>query len=448
MDFLSLKAGLRQELKLTPQILQSMEVLQMSSQELREYLARVTEENPVLDAEEPVPPPPAYEAPRQNAGGTDAGNSGAAGSREERRQMEPGRLDSGLESLSAFLCDQLERRRLPGPLLALAKYLVGLLNEDGYLAEEDLEGLAELRIPPDLIARALDAVHSLEPAGVGARNLSECLLLQLERKTDAPPFAAAIAARFLPELGRKHYGPIARELGLTVEEIQLAERVISALEPRPGRAFQAAEPVAYVRPDVFIVEEDGELRVVLNEYELPRISINAYYTRLLRDADEQETRDYLREKLRQARWLLNCLERRGSTLRLCAEEILAVQRTFFTGETTELSPMGLSTLADKLGLHPSTVSRAVRGKYLQCRQGTYPLRCFFSRAVGEQGVSRQAVKQKLLRLVKAEDPAHPLSDQALCELLSGDGVEVARRTVAKYRMELGIGASGARKRRP
>ena len=148
--------------------------------------------------------------------------------------------------------------------------------------------------------------------------------------------------------------------------------------------------------------------------------------------------------MQQAKWLLNSLERRGSTLRRCADAILEAQRPFFTGETTELAPMGLSSLADALELHPSTVSRATRGKYLQCRQGTYPLRYFFSRAVGG-GPSRQAIKQKLLVLVRNEDPRHPLSDQALCQLLSSGGVAIARRTVAKYRMELGIGSSTVRK---
>ena len=203
----------------------------------------------------------------------------------------------------------------------------------------------------------------------------------------------------------------------------------------------------YVRPDVFIVELDGELRAVLNEYYLPQISVSDYYVRLLRESDEPETRDYLRQKLQQAKWLLNSLERRGGTLRRCANAILEAQRPFFTGQTTALAPMSLSTLADTLGLHPSTISRAVRGKYLQCRQGTYPLRYFFSRAVTEQGPSRQAVQQKLLALLASEDPCHPLSDQRLCRLLAEDGMEVARRTVAKYRMELGVGSSAARKHR-
>ena len=447
MGLISLKTDLRQELKLTPQLLQSMEVLQMNAQELLEYLNRVTEENPVLEQEDSADLRHSYEELRQKASWLDGGVYGATFTHDDAAFPERGAVDKETESLSSFLCDQLERKRLPKPLLALAKYMAELVDEDGYLAPEDLDGLTELKIPLSLISEALETLQSLDPAGVGARSLSECLLLQLARQEHVSPAVMDITARFLPELGKKHYGPICRELGLTMEEVRAAEKVISGLDPHPGRAFQPAEPTVYVRPDVFIVELDGELRAVLNEEYLPQISVSDYYVRLLRESDEPETRDYLRQKLQQAKWLLNSLERRGGTLRRCADAILEAQRPFFTGQTTALAPMSLSTLADTLGLHPSTISRAVRGKYLQCRQGTYPLRYFFSRAVTEQGPSRQAVQQKLLALLASEDPCHPLSDQRLCRLLAEDGMEVARRTVAKYRMELGVGSSAARKHR-
>lgn len=188
------------------------------------------------------------------------------------------------------------------------------------------------------------------------------------------------------------------------------------------------------------------MRVILNEYYLPRVSVNDYYVRLMKESDEKETRDYLRQKLQQAKWLLGSLERRGGTLRRCAEAILEAQRPFFAGDTAALAPMTLSSLAERLELHTSTVSRAVRGKYLQCRQGTYPLRYFFSLPVSGGDASRQAVKHALLLLVRDEDPGRPLSDQRLCALLEAEGICVARRTVAKYRMELGIGSSAARKK--
>lgn len=446
MSLVSLKTELRQDLKLTPQLLQSMEILQMNSQELLEYLNKVSEENPLVEQEDSPSLRSAYEELRQKASWIDGGLHGGTFAHEDSYVPERGAADREMESLTAFLCDQLDRRHLPKPLLALSRYIAELVDEDGWLTQEDLDGLLDLKIPQALIDQALAAVQSLDPAGVGARDLSECLLLQLARQDHVCPAVMDIVTRFLPELSRKHYGPISRELGLTVEEIQAAEKVISSLEPHPGRAFQPAEPTVYVRPDIFIVELDGEWKVMLNEYYLPRVSISDYYARLLKESDEKETKEYLQQKMQQAKWLLNSLERRGSTLRSCAEAILNAQRAFFSGVTAELAPMSLSSLAEALGVHPSTVSRATKGKFLQCRQGIYPLRYFFSRAVGQQGPSQQAVKRKLLELVRDEDPSHPLSDQRLCQLLSVQGIQVARRTVAKYRLELGLRSSTARKR--
>ena len=444
MSLVQLKTELRQELKLTPQLMQSMEVLQMTSQELLEYLSRQAEENPLLDQADP--PERAYAELRRQAGWIDGGvRERASFAHDGEAPTVAGAVDSRLESLSAFLRDQIHRLRLAKPLAALCDYLAELVDEDGYLSQEDLDGLTAMKIPQALTDQALDILQSLDPPGVGARSLSECLLLQLSRQASPDPLAMDLAARFLPELGRKRYPAIARKLGVTAEAVRAAEKAVAALEPHPGRAFQPPEPPAYVRPDVFVAELDGEWKVILNEYYLPRVSVNDYYLRLLKSSDDQETRDYLRQKLQQAKWLLSSLERRGGTLRRCAEAVLEAQRPFFTGQTGALAPMTLSALAEGLELHPSTVSRAVRGKYLQCRQGTYPLRYFFSLPVSG-GVSRQAAKQTLLALVREEDPRRPYSDQDLCRLLAERGVQVARRTVTKYRLELGVGSSAARRK--
>ena len=442
MSLIRLSTELRQELKLTPQLLQSMELLQMNSQELLDYLNQVSEENPLVEQSDLSELHRAYDALRQKVhwinGGLPEDGRGA--------MPERGAADRETESLAAFLRDQLERRRLSKPLLALTVYLAELLDDDGRLNQEDLDGVAALKIPQPLLRQALETLQSLEPAGVGARSLSECLLLQLARKRDVSPLDMEIVRRFLPDLGKKHYGLIARELSVSADEVRAAEKRISALDPCPGRSFQAPEPTLYIRPDVFIAELDGKLQVILNDFYLPRVSISTYYARLLKESDEPETRAYLREKMQQARWLLNSLERRGNTLRQCAEAILEAQYPFFTGQSTELSPMTMAALAERLGLHPSTISRATREKYLQCRQGTYPLRYFFSRALGEQGPSQQTVKLRLLELIRQEDRAHPYSDQRLAELLEQQGIAIARRTVAKYRTELRLGSAAARRR--
>lgn len=443
MSSLTLLPVLQQELRLTPQQLQSMEILQMNSQELLEHLNQAYEDNPVIEKEDPSDLQAAYNALRQKASWIDGGPTGASFTHESQDLPEQGAYDREPDSLAFFLKDQLERLRLPKPREALAKYLADLVDEDGYLPEEELEGLRGMQLPADLLTQALDTLQSLEPAGVGARDLSECLCIQLRRQEPVDPAALRIATDFLPELARKHYGPICRELGLSMEAVTAAAEAIAALDPHPGRAFQPQETTHYIQPDVFVIEEDGTLEVILNEYYLPKVSISSYYARLLKETGEEETKQYLRQKMQQAKWLLSSLDRRGATLQHCAEAVAEAQAAFFTDQSPKLQPMSLSDLATKLSMHPSTISRAIRGKYLQCRQGTFPLRYFFSRAVG--GSSRQALKLQLLELVRREDPAHPLSDQQLCHLLSSETVHIARRTIAKYRLELGIPSSSLRK---
>lgn len=445
MSSLSLLPTLQQELKLTPQLLQSMEILQMNSQELLDYLNKAYEDNPIIEKEDPSSLQAAYAELRQKASWIDSGSTAASFTHDATNAPEQGVYDAEPNSLAFFLKDQLERLHLPKQQLALSKYMADMVDEDGYLPEEDLDGLYQMHLPADMVEQALLTLQSLEPAGVAARNLSECLALQLQRLDPVDTIALQIVKDYLPELSRKHYGPICRELGLSLAQVTAAAAIIATLDPHPGQAFQPEETTNYIQPDVFVIEDEGTLRIILNEYYLPKVSINSYYARLLKETGEDETKEYLRQKMQQAKWLLSSLDRRGNTLQHCAEAVLDVQRAFFSDQTTQLQPMSLSDLASKLSLHPSTISRAVRGKYLQCRQGTFPMRYFFSRAVG--GSSRQALKLQLLELVRQEDPTHPLSDQQLCLHLSSETVQIARRTVAKYRTELGIPSSSARRQR-
>lgn len=443
MSYISLKTELCQQLWLTPKLLQSMELLQMNSFDLQEFLNKITEENPVLETEDSSDLQYAYNELRQKASWIDAGICGTTFS-HDRYQQEAGSLDKNLEGLQPFLTDQLERLHLSEPTFALAKYMVRLLDEDGYLSDEDLSELQKMNISNEVILKALHVVQCLEPAGVGARTLSECLSLQLRRRKDVSPAIMEIVEKYLTELSQKQYGVICRKLGITLKEVLNAEKVISELEPRPGQAFCSEKTVMYIRPDVFIVEESGDLNVILNEYYLPRVSISDYYLKLFRESEEKEIKDYLRNKLRQARWLISGLERRGSTLQKCAEAVALIQKEYFKGQTNELRPMSVVSLAQELNVHPSTISRATCNKYIQCKQGTFPFRYFFNRDCGGD-ISAQAIKQKLRMLVKEENFKHPLSDQTICEILSKSGATISRRTVAKYRFELGIPSAAKRK---
>lgn len=443
LDRMKMNVGqqLRQEQHLTPQLLQSVEMLQMNSQELLEYINQAVNENPMLEREEAAVLHGEYEQLRSRVSWLE-GQVSASGT----KKAEPAGTDRELESLSAFLCDQLQRMGLERPLLALCEYLARMVDEDGYLCGEDLDSLQDLRLPPEMICRALEVLQSLEPAGVAARSLSECLTLQLQRRGEADKTVLAVVKEYLPQLGRHQYGAIARALGVTEKEVRAAEKCIAALEPRPGHGFHTGEATVYIRPDVFVVELDGVYQVLLNEYYLPRLTVSTYYRGLLEQSADAETVAYLREKLRRARGLLYNLEQRGATVRRCAETALRVQQAFFTGKSRELQPMSMKELARELGVHPSTVSRCLREKYLQCRQGTFPMRYFFPLPSG--GTSRQAVQMKLAELIRGEDSSRPLSDEKLCDMLMAQGVEISRRTVAKYRTELGIPSAGGRKKRP
>lgn len=428
---LKLRLQLRQQLKLTPLQIQSAQLLCMSAQELEAYIAEALTENPLLDSS-PAGLDSEYARLRQQASWIDGNPRPQSYAGENPTDF--GVEDSRLEGLLPFLRDQLERKHLPQDVYHTAVYLSHLLDENGYLDAEEWESLP---VPAAIRKEALLQLRSLEPAGIGAFDLGECLSLQLERLGRADSLAAAIVSEFLPELGQKKYRLIARRLSCSEREVQEAAEEIARLEPRSGQIYAAESHSEYVRPDVFVAEIDGQWQVILNDSYLPRIFISDYYVRMLKESADPETKAYLRQKLQQARALLENLSRRGQTLRLCVEIILQRQADFFAGETCELQPLTAAELARQLNVHPSTVSRTLRGKYLQCRQGMYPLRYFCSGAAAE-GTSRQAVKLRLLQLIKGEDPEHPLSDPRLCTLLEESGVQIARRTVSKYREELRI----------
>lgn len=449
MESLKLQPQLQQKAALTPELLLSIRVLGMDAQELREYLTRLCEENPVFEREDPpLSPAPVLVSP--GAAGTDAGSGSSA--RDDSRASPLERAvfqESEGGTLSSFLSDQLERRQLPKPLLHLCRYLVDLLDEDGYLREEDLESVRALPIPAGLLEEAVRCLQSLDPPGVAARDLQECLLLQLDRQGDSNPLARAIVCGFLPALGSRQYAAIAKALQVTLEQVQAAQEIIRRLNPRPCAEFLSAPEAQYIQPDVFVAEQDGVLTVSLNTAYIPRVFLNDDYLQLLHTTEDPETQLYLRHKINQAKWTIDCLERRRATLEQISRLIVTKNEAFFSGKSTKLLPMTLQQAGKLLGLHKSTVSRCVKGKYLQCRQGTYPLKYFFPRpmeAGQESGVSNQAVKQALLELVRREDPAHPFSDHMLQQALSAAGMPVARRTVAKYRRELHILNVSQRKR--
>lgn len=425
----------RQEQTLSPQQIQSIAVLQMNTQELLHHIDEVLLENPLLESESNETAQEELQHLLQDTGWGAVPRHVA--STESVQPYYGGRTDPDIDGLPSFLTDQLSRQHLSNALLRCCVCLVALLDDNGYLSPEEWDSFREM-FPNETALSALREVQKLEPAGVGARTLSECLCLQLKRKYPEENIAFLIAQSHLNALASQHYRAIARSLQVPEAAVRHAAKIIAALDPHPGQEFASAEMVAYVRPDVYIMQVDGTLQVLLNDANLPRLSLDSYYTNLLQTTEDEEARSYLRQKQQQAKQLISNIERRSKTLRRCSEVILRLQSDFFAGFTQELVPVTAQHLASELGMHPSTISRTIQGKYLQCAQGTYPLRYFFNTSLPDGRTSRQAVCRRILDIIAQEDAAHPLSDPSIQKKLAESNIHVSRRAVTKYRAELKI----------
>ena len=458
---MELSMSMKQTQTLSPQMMQSMEILQMGSQELLEYIQDQVQENPVLEMEEKYgkgDDTAVLQRKLEWLESTDAQNRYYHQQDTEDDEKDPisnyGTVDEREENLYLYVLSQLEVMDLEPELLPVGRFLVESLNQNGWL-DESVEDLAEeLGKPVEEVEKALAAVQSLEPAGVGARNLSECLVLQLQRRHEDSELAIRIARDYLDPLSKSRYGLIAKSLGVCQEEVRTACDLIRTLNPRPGGGFAARENLVYINPDLFVVNFPDHFELLTNDYFFPDLNISGYYCRMLKSTEDNEVKDYLMGKVRQAKWVVHSIEQRRSTLLQCAQHILELQEDFFRRGPGHLRPMSLADVAQRVGVHESTVSRTVRDKYLQCASGVYPLSYFFSRSLGapaarpgteENTSSPDFAKALLKKLIGGEDKHKPLSDQKLCERMAREGCELSRRTVAKYRDELGIPSTTGRK---
>ena len=447
----------KQTQTLSPQMMQSMEILQMGSQELLEYIEEAVQENPVLEPSESYNKLDEFSTLKRKLEwleSTDPQNR-YYHQQDTEEDDDPlrnyGTVEDQEDNLYYYVLSQLRVLDLEPELLEAATFLVESLNQNGWL-DEDVPTLAKaLNRPEELVRRALEVVQSLEPAGVAARDLSECLRLQLVRRAPVNELAVRIVEDYLDPLAKSRYGLIARELKAAPEEVREACDLIRSLNPRPGTGFAARENLIYINPDIFVVNFPDHFELLTNDYFFPTLHISGYYTRLMKEeTDDEKLKDYLTGKVRQAKWVVRSIEQRRSTLMSCAECILEFQEAFFRKGPGHLVPLSLADVADRIGVHESTVSRAVKDKYIQCSMGVYPLSYFFSRSLGgdRQGTdasSPDAAKALLKKLINDEDKRKPLSDQKLCQMMTARGCPLSRRTVAKYRDELNIPSTTGRK---
>lgn len=446
----------KQTQTLSPQMMQSMEILQMGSQELLEYIEEAVQENPVLEPEERYDRADESDLLRRKLEwleSTDPQNRyyhQQDTEEQDDRQSNYGTVEEREDNLYYYVLSQLKVLELPPEVAEAGAFLVESLNQNGWLDESVEELAADYGCPAEVMARALEVVQTLEPAGVGARDLSECLKLQLVRRAPVDELALRIVDSQLDALSKSRYGLIARELQAAPEEVRASCELIRTLNPRPGTGFAARENLTYINPDIIVVSFPDHFELLTNDYYFPHLGISGYYTKLLKESDDQQVKDYLTGKVRQAKWLVHAIDQRRSTLMSCASCILELQEAFFRQGPGHLVPMSLADVAGRIGVHESTVSRAVKDKYIQCSMGVYPLSYFFSRGLGtgmgrEDAASPDAAKALLKKLIGEEDKKKPLSDQKLCELMSQQGCPLSRRTVAKYRDELHIPSTTGRK---
>lgn len=353
------------------------------------------------------------------------------------------------QSLQEFLVDQVTSSNLSTLQKETLELLIGYIDDHGYLRAKPAELVFATNRSPEAIKEALETLHeTFDPPGVGARDLRECLLIQLERAGKKNSLEAKIVAECLEMLAGKKFDQIAHKLKTSVEEVREAALRITHLEPKPGRPFFSGRDV-YVAPEVFVHKEEGEYVVTMNDDLLPKLKINKVYKEMIGSSDSKETRSYIQDKIRSGRFLITSLEQRQRTIRKIAEAILFFQKDFMEKGPQGLKPLNMAQVAQVTGVHETTVCRAVSGKYMQTPQGVYEMRYFFSSGLKSdsgEDISSTKVKTVLSELIAKEDKEHPLSDQQLVEIFHQKGISVARRTITKYRKELGVLYSTLRKK--
>ncbi|HLJ37760.1 MAG TPA: RNA polymerase factor sigma-54 [Steroidobacteraceae bacterium] len=467
----SLQLKLGQQLTMTPQLQQAIRLLQLPALELQAHIRELLEKNVMLEpleenegtgtfevvavAEVPRPPDSRRESTvevldepwaQQNTGPADSPWSGD----DEERQQEY--ADDVGESLQDYLLSQLELARLAPRELAIARAIVDAISDDGYLIET-LEEISQTLRPEvecgaDEVQAVLERVQALDPAGVAARSVGECIELQLRQLDPATPglkTALTIARTHLELVAEREMTLLRRELRASDEEIASALALVRSCHPRPGSTVSAGS-AQYVVPDVFVRRTEHGWGVEINSATLPRVRLNQGYASLIGRAASHAS---MRAQLQEARWLLKSLEIRQETLIKVARSIVERQTAFLEHGEEHMRPMILRDIAEAVEMHESTISRVTSGKYMHTPRGVFELRYFFSSQVegaDGSGTSSTAIRAKIRKLVKEEDPENPLNDGRIAQLLSSEGIPVARRTVAKYREAMGIPASSERRR--
>lgn len=456
-----LRLELNQKLMMTPELRQAIAILQMSAMELSDVIAEEMLENPVLEIAEKTEDGPdqteQIEEPRDSKeledffDWADYFSNGMEKKSEQVVADEKTPFEVFLQN-NVSLHEHLEMQLNLGVRGDVAKkignYLLGCIDDNGYLCSTTQEAALALGVSEEAVAQVLQLIQTFDPVGVGARNLQECLILQLAQKEIDSELIKNIIMDYLPDVAAGRYKAIGEKLGCTPSEVQRAVDVIRTLDPKPGCAF-GKEESTYITPDITVERVNGNYVILVNDSNTPQLTISSYYRSVAMDADN-ESRKFLEGRMNSAVWLIKSIEQRRRTLYNVMEAIILLQKDFFDHGSKFLRPLIMKQVSEQIEVHESTVSRAIANKYVATPHGLVSLRSFFSTAVhnsaGGQDVAATKVKQKIKELIASENSADPFSDQGLGDILCQHGIKISRRTVAKYREELGIMSSAKRKR--
>lgn len=444
----TLELNQSQKLILTTQLKQSLVILNMSRLEVEEEIRKESESNPLLEAE-------------RNDEGIDwekyIKHMESVNIREDKNDapyssenaVDFENMIRSTSNLYDYLIDELKYFKLTFEEKRICKYIIDSLDEDGYLRINDKEIYDALRVDASLFRRCLDIVQQLDPPGIGARNISECLILQLERRGISNNIVENIIMNDLELIGRNKLKDIAKKYKISIEKCKEAIEIIRHLDPKPGRAC-SNDKCVYVQPDVIVDKIDGKYIVHTNEKDVYNIKINDFYRNMMTDKEsDKEAKEFIKERLNSAATLIKNIESRKSTILRIAEAIIEEQQEFIQKGEKYIKPMKMKDIADKLEIHESTVSRGVNGKYMLTPFGLYEFKFFFNAALetdnSSEGASSAGIKRDIKDIIDGENKKKPLSDDAISKMLKEKGVSVARRTVAKYREEMGIPSSSRRK---
>ena len=464
MAGLSQTQSLSQQQVLAPQLQQSLQILQAPMLELRNLVQQELQTNPTLEDDSNEPTIEDKQRERDEFAeefdrlakldeewreymSQSASYSGRSSEDEERRQFF---FDSLVkeETLQQHLSEQVRASDLPAGDRTLAELIIGNIDERGFLQASPEEISQNTGMEAAEIQRVLETVQTFHPVGVGARDLRECLLIQLKRVGKEGSLEWRIVDRFLEDLGKRRYPEVARRLGTTIDQVQRAANFIATLDPRPGQIF-TSDPNNYVLPDVTVERIGGDWQISLNGDQIPHLRIsNTYKDLMAQEGNGNDVKDYIRDKIRSGKFLIKSIHQRQQTISNIAHEIVGRQRDFLEQGPSALRPLTMVQIADVVGVHETTVSRAISGKYIATPHGVFEMKYFFTpgyQTASGESMSNTSVKGAIAELVKGEDTKNPLSDKEIVEILSKRGIPIARRTVAKYRNELNILPSNMRK---